>query len=611
MTLPPLTRQGRANRLGFTMIEILTSVTLALMLMYAVARIFSRVGNTMNETTSVMQTASELRNARDRLRSDLQGLSLPIQPPQTSAKNRGYFCYVEGLGAPFDNPNLYNGSKIMPFSVSDIALDTERYLRDGVGETDDVDLPTFVDNTVGDLDDILSFTAKAPEEKPFRGRYVEPIYDENLNIIGGKQGVYESQYAEIIWFVRGTTLYRRVLPIIPDSLLQDSLKALDYEIRVNNGSNDSTLSGSSGISATFYAGLGFYRLYDASVHLNSYGRVVANTLGDLSNRKNRYFYWNSVVPRLDQAETVHIAPNGPNGQPATLPLSIHGQYGAWYWLRMPTLKESAAANFRAGAPFGSAASLAGSASTNYTLKYAGEDHAYYALNNWPGYDQDLTFVSDGSALLGNVSYLARQLPESNSNSYGVSNAKPFIDFWFNPNIWEEVDFETGNLNVSSTDLSPLDKEEQIFNQDVILTNVLSFNVRAWDPNVKAFVDLGHKLRDYANDDDITNSTDLGSGGYYATARYFSPIAPCVYDTWTEEYQRDFEEFCNVTGYPSNSSLTGADPNSTITAAQLADYPPPPYDVALKALQVELRVFDPRSRTVRSSTFTINLEDVGM
>ena len=41
------------------------------MLMYAVARIFTRVGGTMNETTSIMSMSSQLRNAKDTLTADL------------------------------------------------------------------------------------------------------------------------------------------------------------------------------------------------------------------------------------------------------------------------------------------------------------------------------------------------------------------------------------------------------------------------------------------------------------------------------------------------------------------------------------------------------------
>ena len=43
----------------------------------------------------------------------------------------------------------------------------------------------------------------------------------------------------------------------------------------------------------------------------------------------------------------------------------------------------------------------------------------------------------------------------------------------------------------------------------------------------------------------------------------------------------------------------------ITSAQLKDYPPP-YDVPLKSLQIEIRVFDPRSKQIRNVNFVVDL-----
>ncbi|MBQ5367878.1 MAG: hypothetical protein IIU43_10415, partial [Thermoguttaceae bacterium] len=206
------------RRLGYTLLEIMTSVTLALMLMYSVAKIFSRVGGAMNETMSTMEMNNSLRNAKNRLTADLEALSVTPAPPRNSRMNEGYLCYVEGMGGPFDR--VVAGNSGMPFSTADIALDTERYEAHYNNGSDPTDYNA--DNTVGDLDDILSFTAKAPDGQPFRGRYIKPIYDTQVDgngntvtyIVDAEKSTFESQYAEIVWFVRGTTLYRRVLPIM-------------------------------------------------------------------------------------------------------------------------------------------------------------------------------------------------------------------------------------------------------------------------------------------------------------------------------------------------------------------------------------------------------------
>ena len=557
-------RLASLRRGGFTMIEILTSVTLALMLMYAVARIFSRVGSAMNETTSVMEMASELRNARERLRSDLTGISTPVEAPQNSARNLGYFCYVEGMGGPFnrisrpaDGVTVDLTGDWRPFTTGDVALDTERFLADP-GGTDADDVPTYEDNTVGDLDDILSFTARAPEDHPFRGRYIEPIYNDVGGIIGGRTGVFESNYAEVVWFVRGTTLYRRVLPIIPNALLQDSLEALRLEI-LNDGANDPLLSADYVNPSwnLFNYGLGFFRFYDASVHMGENGRLVANTLGDLTNRKNRFFYWNSCGLRVDPAYNGanHATADANNG--VSEPLSIHGRNSAWYWLRMPTLMESAAPNFRAGAPFGS-------------LSVNGDFMNYGRLGNispdilhWKGYNQQLYYVSDGSSTpLPAGTFTASAIPFRNLYNNGDPR-NPFIDFWFNPNVWEQVNYESGDLNDSIDDVHDNSGYPDLtLNDDVVLTNVLSFNVRAWDPDINAFVDLGSGLPSGAGGSVGGDPDDLRSDGYYGLnnpngtvgTRKWS-MAPCVYDTWSEQYQRDYEELCEVNSNFARSSTT--------------------------------------------------------
>lgn len=643
------------RRRGFTMLEILTSVTLALMLMYAVARIFSRVGGAMNETTSIMQMTNSLRNTKNRLTEDLEALTLIPQPPANSQLGQGYLCYVEGLGGPLNQVSATNGA-LAPFSTADSALDTERLEAYGAGDPLD-----YVDSTVGDLDDIVSFTAKAPADKPFRGRYLRPVVNFNPDgssyIADVEEDLFESEFAEIIWFVRGTTLYRRVLPIMDDKELQDSLNA--FEIAVANGG---AIAGklAEGIAKNYVpgmlrAGYAFFRFYDVSVHTEyeyiqyssdrgGYeGRVHANTLGDLGDRANRYGYWNSFgrIHNPYPSDPNRVKPvayvNGveatfdryflPDGQGDYAKLysqfSIHGpevqfedepniRY-PWYWLRMPTLQESASWTFRAGYPFGD---------TQFGMAYnprapyenspnwygAGSDNQY----RWIGVQQTLSFQisnDDARAKQFGVSglFASPNLPFLNSANSGTS-PQPFVDYWNNPNFWDQVDPETGDLNraVLSTD--------SVFNQDVALTNVISFNVKAWDPRTNSYVDLGSGV---ANGDSVLdNPNDLRSAGRYVSDgiynltlngnNYAVPMwtrTPCVYDTWTEAYQTNFASFLAENG--NNADVSDIPSNAPISSAMLPDYPPP-YDVPLKGLQIEIRVFDPRSKTIRNSTFNVDL-----
>lgn len=601
MTKSLFSRRSNAlsPRRGFTLLEILTSITLALTLMYAVARIFSNVGGSMNETMSSMEMSNALRNAKNRLTADLEATSVTLAPPRNSRRDEGFFCYVEGMGGPFDRVALNGLNTPEPFAVGDVAIDLERYLDSNAVDANNV--PEAVDTTVGDLDDILSFTAKAPDGQPFRGRFIEPVYatatdaDGNVykQIVDAVPTTIESEYAEIIWFVRGTTLYRRVLPLVSNERLQESFDALDVAAAPSK-------SFAGVVSDAVRRGFGFYQFYDVSVHMGAGGVLVANTLGDLSNRENRYFYWNAC------GLTLH--PDNPDLERGPFPL--HGANGAWYWLRMATLQESAGPNFRAGAPFGRHYNA-----RDAQLNWPFDSSAYDAY--WPGDQQQLSFTSDGSAFLQAETYSANALP--------VLGA-PFINYWDAPHVWDQVDLETGDLRRNAEDLRANGYNKDLtLNQDVMLTNVISFNVRVWDESEDAYVDLGSGVADPINPAVPDDPDDLRSYGCYSQyvvnpngTREFTGynnngvVLPCVYDTWTEQYQRDlylYDDYRTSRGASpvanTNGSIADIPLDATPTSAQLRDYPPP-YDVPLKSVQIEIRVFDPRSKAIRQATFVVDL-----
>ncbi len=128
----------------------------------------------------------------------------------------------------------------------------EGQLRDYV-----IDTSTNTASTLpgGDVDDLLLFTVRSPDT-PYRGKF------------GGT--AIESNTAEVVWYCRdGMTfagvktynLCRRQLLVVPDAVLQ----------------------------ATNPAAATFYDQYDVSAHAEATSqRIVANTLGDLTKRENRF-----------------------------------------------------------------------------------------------------------------------------------------------------------------------------------------------------------------------------------------------------------------------------------------------------------------------------------
>ncbi len=495
---------NRAKRGGYTLIEILVSVTLMLLLMLGVTQLFSSIGTTINEAQSTLNMTANLRATKNRLAKDLTYLTAdPFLTPliDTATNPTGYFCIIEGMGAAHSNTLLQNLNAKTPTSDSirtrDIALnpDSNDAPLSALGDT------TIYDNTVGDMDDVIMFTVTSPAGEEFRG------------LCGTTKGIIESNTAEVIWFCRGNTLYRRTLLVIPD----DDLQA----------------------SGTFTA-TGFYAKHDISARYDTVkSKIVANTLEDLTRRENRFAH----------------------GGGLTFPCDIHDN-AACYYLRMPTLTEMS--------------------------------HTDWNIAN--------TFLVN---INGKASYPSTTAPYSLYTDPLTASSTPFIDFWYNPLPWQQITPTTGNIYALESTTR--------YAEDVILTNVLSFDVQVWNPEVNRFANLGEARNYTAIGSTIPSpglyyedlgpdgnqipadatALSLGTQGFYSWGQknvVTNAIEelPCVYDTWTDEYEVDRK---SVVGYPTN----GRNPNSS----DFRDWSAPqPYWVGLRGVKVTIRTFDPRSRNVR-------------
>jgi prepilin-type N-terminal cleavage/methylation domain-containing protein len=223
-----------SQRQGLTLIELLVALTVSLIMIFAVVEIFSRVGAKVSDGRATIEMAGEIRSAREMLESDLAGITCPAQVWVDPAAGMGYFEYLEG-----------------PLSDSQ---------------------PSAGDTTLGDIDDVLMFTARSTGE-PFTGRF-------NGTVI-------ESDVAEIVWWLsladrdgdgnRSTSeyfrLHRRVLLVRPD---------------LNLTGND---------EVTFFAN------NDVSARLSG-GSMVANSLGDLTLRENRFAHNRGNFPNALNRNTL-------------------------------------------------------------------------------------------------------------------------------------------------------------------------------------------------------------------------------------------------------------------------------------------------------------------
>lgn len=544
----------RPIRSAYTMIEILIAVSLSMILVLAVAKLFQGVGTAMNNSQAAMMMGQNLNNVRFQLERDLNRRTIEIVKP--SSGDLGYFSYTEGpMWEPSpDDPRLPN-VLTDPWCSRNIA-------KDAANGTDD--------NTVGDLDDILALTVDGVKE---RGKMLI-VEDSN----SARLATAEAAAAEVIWFVRGNTLYRRVLLVGDFAPPGEVVNNLEYWMRRNRGvigdakpkcmiSGNPVTVDRDMLDNAVNTGEGFHAFFDVSVRKEA--TLAPNKIYELARRENRYGNYHRPFP---------FNPHDTRG-------SGDADSGySWYPFGLPTLKETSSLNWPAGS----------------------------ALPN-----------------LGNPAYGATTAQQFYQGS------PPGIDYWGNPisadgpNGWNvQVDANGVRDNTLAAYHGPR------YTEDVILTNVIAFDVKAWDETQGRFIDLGEAGLNtaprtyplaskgaYATEADWGNHPVLGSG-FKWNADANNPDLACVYDTWTDEYETDAKSDSNTAANvgqlvlpyfwdgsnksgplrPSASSFPDpAEPDKNNWAC------PPPYgNTPLPGVQVTIRTFDPRSGHIREVKHVANL-----
>ncbi len=438
---------------GYTLVEILIATALSLMLLGAVVQMFGDLGTSVSRTRSILESTERLRMATARLKADLEGVTVKMVPPRDPADGEGYFEYIEGPAMQFPlttartaaQYNIYNNPTAPNTpSISGLPVNTENPSG------------TVADSSAGDTDDILLFTTRS-KSSPFVGLYTTAVATNSV----------QSDVAEVAWFLRGNTLYRRALLVRPDLPLTAA---------------------------------NFYRNNDISARLDG-ANPVPNSLGDLTRRECRFGH-----------------------ETTTYPFRCNwGQYG------LPTLHE----------------------------------------------------CSDSTWTIGRA-------------PAAPGTPKPQIDLWSNakPDAlntttarWADTAIITaGGGTPNGTRVS----------EDVILTNVIGFDVKAWDPLANAYEDLGY----------LGNNTTTFSGyGNPQSQLQGGTTVARVYDTWSSHYETTLGGGVSSNGFDdAGFDETGAAvaANGVVDDITERQYPPP-YSAPLRGVQVKIRIFEPESQQVREMT----------
>jgi type II secretory pathway component PulJ len=652
-----------------TLVEMLVVVALLVLMMTIIVQIFQAATGSVTAAKAFQELDDELRELDATLRNDLQGVTARTNAaaPLDPKENLGYFEYIENSWA-----------------------DTQ-------GE---------------DSDDCLRFTAQAPPGQPFTGRMY--IYTNPGNFTAAQLQYYlanqpitiTSNYAEIIYFLRNGNLYRRVLLIAPDRQA-----AVNFAMTAPGSPVSSFTTGMIPGGAT----VSWMGVNDLSARPSPRGPAappILNTLGDLTNREYRAFaprfsddYDGNGVPD-DYNNGYNGAPTG-DGVPDYYPTLYPGVFNLTNPLTGTLLINTSGVNYpvtgiaqqyfafpyifpgaysqpdplAVGTNRGWIHSLdpSGNSFNHQPLDVGdslpiptqtGNKNPFQTWWGFPTWRETLSgnwldpvwqvHTNGVTSKLGQT-YGLQPYVASTGITSGDANLLPAASLWFNPQLFNDG-YGTASkfLNVYFNPNTSL-PIQSVWEDDLIMTGVRSFDVKAYDDSVATYVDLGNSP---ANANTTANTLIIGTQNYTAsgfngltlpqalnvvsTSLAHEGVMPPrsvdlrldpqalakgiftfigddqtnvirlrrTYDTWSTAYTQ-----APSTGYdPTTASLapfglTVYPPSPALNAAGnivLSNpvYPsyPAPYPVPLRGIQIQVRVTDPRNERVKVLTIRQDFSD---
>jgi hypothetical protein len=435
--LPVATSQRRqvssagsiASRLGgFTLVEMLVVVALTVLLMSIIAEIFVLASETLTNLRAVSDANQKIRTVEAIVRQDLANRT--IREVQPTAERMMFGPGPDGIFGTADDDYFVMPVGVDPGKNLGYFMIVEHSPSDDQGE---------------DTDDELAFTVRATASSQpglintasgYFGRAI-PNSEPDQGYLPANDGLASSQEAEVVYFLRRGTLYRRVLLV---GVPQPSDTAVFNPSR-------------------FATPQSWYSKYDVSARppINFPEVPIVNTLGDLSYRSTRFGHRPPTAYTTGLTTTIpEIQPGLATDHPAD-PLFLTNGYGPG---PLPTT-----ATFPGGPTQATGASL--------EFDDMNRDMLHNAQTSTQPLDYNHNYP--GSPLSLNEFWTAR--PTYRETSAFVQASGAYFNYPNDPlsNIWAEFTNPASPRYVNT-----LDANATLAAEDAILTNVISFDIKVWD-----------------------------------------------------------------------------------------------------------------------------------
>jgi type II secretory pathway pseudopilin PulG len=328
---------------GFTIVEMLVAMAITMVMMAAVVTLFANISGSVRNRRATAEMSGQVRHVRNVLQQDLQGATCPGQTWQRPESNHGYIELIEGQYRDSFPSMLTDGNRNSDGSTADLdgdgqpdpdEIDLAASIIPGANDgslvqrtvpTDPTSPPVSTVSGLGDHDDILLLTVRN-EHEPFVGRVPKDVllnptqaaeFDVDDNTRFWSYDTITSPLAEVVWFAIENppegenpenffgepgmrTIYRRTLLIAPwlnpyqstirPTVQHDggSFKPEPGLVRILPSDVDQTQ-----VERAIAGIIAFQDRYDLSVRLEwdhniRRWKIMANTLGDLTKRENRF-----------------------------------------------------------------------------------------------------------------------------------------------------------------------------------------------------------------------------------------------------------------------------------------------------------------------------------